>query len=300
MKTTTSYPIDNENFVMAYRTQTEWRWLITCAFFLGGLGAGLFMISLFTGYFAGAVAGWLVAVAGKGIAHLLYLGNPLRFWRAVMRPQTSWISRGMLGMLMMAGFGFLYLVLAAAGVEGGALRPIAVLAGLGAFIVMIYDGFVLATPPSIALWHSALLPILAGAYALLGGATGILVLSELGVGQAVAGGTLELLHEIELVLVVFNIAILTTLLMVGWSASNSARESVLLLLRRYRWQFFGGVIFVGLLASGLLSLYWSTNPSLGVLLVVGLFGLVGDFFVWFSLLHVGVYAPIITRASFAR
>lgn len=301
MKTAVPYGLDNENFVMGYRTQTEWRWLISTAFFLGGLGGGTFMVSLFTSFTWAAIVGWLIAVVGKGTAHLLYLGNPLRFWRAVMRPQTSWISRGMLGMLGLVVFGAVYIgirgeVLPGAGT--GAETLFAVLAGIAAAVVMIYDGFVLATPPSIPLWHSALLPVLVAAYSLLGGATLALVMAEAG-ARGAAEVPVGALHNLHLIMVVFNFVVLALLLSVSWNASVTARESVILLLQRYGWVFFGGVVLVGLLVTGILSLTIS-DPSGGALIAIAVCELIGDFLVWFTILNVGVYQPINPRASFAR
>ncbi len=85
-------------FVVGFRVQREWRWLILTAFFLGGLGGGLFMVSAFAGFAAGMLAGLLVVIVGKGTAHLLFLGRPGRFWRAAMRvlahdPRRSYTAR---------------------------------------------------------------------------------------------------------------------------------------------------------------------------------------------------------------
>lgn len=301
MKASMTYGLDNESFVMGYRSQTEWRWLITTAFFLGGLGGGTFMVSLFSDFTVGAIAGWLIAVVGKGLAHFLYLGNPLRFWRAVMRPQTSWISRGILAMIGLAVFGVIYIgvrvgVLPGAG--SGVETLFAVLAGISAAVVMVYDGFVIATPPSIPLWHSALMPLLAAAYSMLGGSTFTLLLAEAGVkgSESVSTGVL---HNLELGLVVFNLLVLAVLLSVGWSASYTARESVTLILQRYGVLFIGGVVVVGLVVTGLLAAAVS-QPTGGAVIAIAVCELIGDFLVWFILLNVGVYQPINPRASFAR
>jgi sulfite dehydrogenase (quinone) subunit SoeC len=301
MKTPSAYAIDNESFVMGYRTQTEWRWLIPAAFFLGGLGAGTFMVSLFTGFTLAASVGWLVAVVGKGIVHFVYLGKPLRFWRAVMKPQTSWISRGILGMVGLAVFGAIWIGMASGILpgEGTAAQTVfAVLAGACAFVVMIYDGFVIATPPSIPLWHNAIMPMLALAYSLLGGTTLVLLLAMSSAGT-LAEETISALHGLELVMVVFNFLVLVFLLTISWSASATARESVLLLMRRYGLLFVGGVVVVGLAATGILAVTVA-ELTLGILLVIALCELVGDFLVWFTLLNSGMYQPINPRASFAR
>jgi formate-dependent nitrite reductase membrane component NrfD len=83
--TTQSVGIANHRFAFGYYRQTFWNWLIGTAFFLGGLGAGLFVLALLTDHTAGMLVGYLIVVVGKNTAHLLFLGRPERFWRAAMR-----------------------------------------------------------------------------------------------------------------------------------------------------------------------------------------------------------------------
>src|SRR3974390_1510638 len=56
--------IANHRFAFGYYRQTFWNWLIGTAFFLGGLGGGLFLVSFWTGHTAGMVVGYLVVVVG--------------------------------------------------------------------------------------------------------------------------------------------------------------------------------------------------------------------------------------------
>ncbi|MCK5312101.1 MAG: DMSO reductase, partial [Desulfobacteraceae bacterium] len=55
------------------------------AFFFTEIGAGLYFISLFYQYQPGLILGWLVALILGGGVHVLYLGNPLRAWRMLMK-----------------------------------------------------------------------------------------------------------------------------------------------------------------------------------------------------------------------
>ena len=105
--------IEEDTFEVGYNPQKEWAWLITTAFFLGEVGAGLFLVSLFLPGKVGlisAVLGWLIVTVGKNTAHVLYLGKPLRFWRMIFRPQTSWITRGVYATGALMGFGFLHIL----------------------------------------------------------------------------------------------------------------------------------------------------------------------------------------------
>ena len=69
--------------------------LLLIAIYLGGVGGGLYLISLIIGWKTGLALALAIVGIGKGSAHLLFLGRPLRFWRALLRPHSSWISRGM-------------------------------------------------------------------------------------------------------------------------------------------------------------------------------------------------------------
>ena len=98
--------IEGNQFVAGFRQQTEWAGLIASAFFFGKVGSGLFMVSVFTQSRLGMLLGLLIVLGGKGGAHMLYLGKPLRFWRGMSRPGTSWVSRGFWAMTFMLVFGF--------------------------------------------------------------------------------------------------------------------------------------------------------------------------------------------------
>lgn len=77
------------------------------AFFFSEIGAGLYFISLFYGYTPGLVLGWLITLVLGGLIHVAYLGNPLRAWRMLMKPNTSELSRGIWVIGAFAVFGFL-------------------------------------------------------------------------------------------------------------------------------------------------------------------------------------------------
>lgn len=100
---------DNQTFEMGYNPQTEWKWLITLAFFCGELGAGVFLVSLFVpaaaaklAFFAGLL-GWLIVAGPKNLFHFIYLGKPWRFWRGLSRPGQSWITRGFYATFSLCG-----------------------------------------------------------------------------------------------------------------------------------------------------------------------------------------------------
>ena len=76
------------------------------AFFFSEIGAGLYFMSLFYSYKPGLVLGWLITLVLGGVIHILYLGNPMRAWRMIMKPKTSELSRGIWVIMAFALFGF--------------------------------------------------------------------------------------------------------------------------------------------------------------------------------------------------
>jgi DMSO reductase anchor subunit len=85
------------DWMVRYTPQTEWiegrGLLLWLAFYTGGLGGGLYLASLYFDSLHGMVVSWVIITVLKGSFHLAYLGKPLRFWRMLLRPQTSWVSR---------------------------------------------------------------------------------------------------------------------------------------------------------------------------------------------------------------
>ena len=79
--------------MVGFKAQREWGTMIVTYLFMGGAGAGIYLVSMAVGSAAGAMLG-LATVAVACLVLLADLGHPERFWRAFKRPARSWISRG--------------------------------------------------------------------------------------------------------------------------------------------------------------------------------------------------------------
>jgi formate-dependent nitrite reductase membrane component NrfD len=291
------------DFRNTFHTQREWSWLIALAFFLGELGAGLFLVSLWLDFFWGAVVGWLVIVVGKSAAHLIYLGRFERFWRMILNPGTSWIARGLIAIAAFVIVGGIYwLVLPGwipLGIGSTGFWVIKVLAALLAFFILAYDGFVMNSSPAIPFWNTTLLPVLCVTYGLLGGSTFALLMLSYGLGQTAVG--MGVLEQVEVGLIVANLLIVPIYLLSVQYGSQAARESVYLLVRRqYAPYFWGLVLFVGLIVTLILVVYFTLAPLLGILIGAAIAEIIGDYFIRFVLLRGGVYSLPVTLPSFAR
>ena len=301
--------LEDPTFEVGYNPQTEWKWLITLAFFCGELGAGVFLVSLFIpaaaaklAFFVGLL-GWAIVAGPKNLFHFIYLGKPWRFWRGLSRPGSSWITRGFYATFALCGFGFLYLVMFFNVAFGGATptpmgQAIMIIAGFSAFVVMIYDGVVMTFSPSIPLWNNSLIPVLRTSYATMGGVTMTLVVAMLPfLSGQFTEEQLKIWSQIERGLVVANMLMIVVYIVTLTYQITAAKESAFLMIRdKYPMVFWVGVVAIGLIAIFLLPILVQTE-SLGLLLAVAGFELIGDFCILFLLLRAGVFSPLMPRPN---
>lgn len=284
-----------EEFVVGFSLQTEWAALIGMAFFLGKVGAGLYLVSLFLGFPVAALIGLAIGVIGKGIFHLIYLGQPLRFWRIIMKPRSSWIARGLWAMGVWAVTGFLYLCVSVGWLGGdpasGGWQVIMVLSVISGFIVAIYDGYVINASPSIPLWNTPLMPVLCLFYSLLGGVT---LTSLFGWMMRADWLPLHTLEVMEISLIALNAAMLVIYFSSMFNSTAAARQAVQLLLSgKFSAAFYILVVVIGILLSLLLAIYAWLTGQLGVVMVITVADLVGHFFIFYLILRSGTYAPVV-------
>ncbi|MBI2917764.1 MAG: polysulfide reductase NrfD [Chloroflexi bacterium] len=279
-----------------FRPQREWAQrrglLLIAAFFFSGIGAGGWLFSLFLSWPTGLVWSLATVVVASGAAHLAFLGRPERSWRVLLRPQTSWISRGVLGIVFFAVSGVLYLLTGApawadAGPGG---RLLLTLSAFGAVWLLVYKGFVFAYAKGIPFWNTAMLPALFFVTGLRGGSALVLLLAVV----APEGPDLYPLEIAKLWVAVSFGALLAFYL---WATSEScvaARRSVRELLGgRVSVAFYLGVLAVGLLlplAWGAVGLF-RAQPE-WAWAVVSFSSLIGDFYATYAVSKAGVYRPL--------
>jgi len=294
--------IERDTFEQGFRLQYQWAWLITTAFFLGEVGGGLFLVSLFLPgklSLATAVVGWLIVSVGKNFFHTLYLGRPLRFFRMVMRPNTSWISRGFFLTISLMVFGALHIIFMYKGITSPTSMAVELIAGFCAFGVMIYDGIVMTYSPSLRLWNNALLPVLRTSYALMGGVTLAIFLSALApYHNILSESQLHNLVNLERGLIVANLIMIIIYTLTMTYATYEAKESALLITRdKYPLAFWVGVVLIGLIVIFMVPFVVTTH-SVVFLLFVALCELFGDFCILFLIMRSGVYTPLMPHPNF--
>ena len=150
------------------RPQTFWGWPAVLNFFLGGLGAGFYVVTVLAEGPDGrsavmTLAAWLApACVLVGFAAVAAeAGRPLRGPRVLLRVGTSWMSRE-----LWLGGAFVALVLA----DG--LRPLGPLragAAVAALVLAIAQGFIVRGARGIPAWNVPVMPTLFGLSALVSG-----------------------------------------------------------------------------------------------------------------------------------
>ncbi len=290
------------------------RWDVPHAtwFTLMGIGGGMFLLARLDGL-APRLGLWLglpvvdlvslLAIAVGGLILIADLGRPLRFIRAVMRPGTSWISRGAIadfvflvagGVLILPGLTlggvvpFAWLPWAPAG-GGAAAKTLEVVALASAAVVTFYAGQVLADHTAIPYWRSPAIPVQFVLSSLATSMAIVIVLESLQ-HEAIGAGRFWLLLGFLAGLLVAIIWHLRT-----DPTAPGKKESLDALLRgRFRVPLLGGVVVLGTILPMVIAALGIAVPSArGVSAVLCLLAtLPAGFSLRLITLRVGIFPPV--------
>ncbi len=286
-------------WMVKFTPQREWiegkGVLLWLAFFFG-FGAGVYLVSLLFDSLWGEFIGWVIFVFGYGGFHFVYLGHPFRVWRAISRPQTSWISRGLIFAALFIGSSVIQMLLTSF-VPGGIEAFFKIVAGICAFVACIYTGFVMNYIRALPFWNNALLPLWVLISELLGGFS-IATVIGLGLDPAIDTDVTEwgirvLLGASAIVLAIYL-----------WSATyamSGGKESVMALVRgpaSFSLPFWVGVVVLGIIIPLAIAWYSYFVPeiSIALLLTGTVCEFIGGLATRYSMLKGGLYHPLIPIA----
>jgi protein NrfD len=269
--------------------QEEWGWLLALDLFFGGMGGGLFLLFLSFNLPASVAVVSVLFVALGAVVLMIELGHPLRAWRALCKPFSSWISRGVFCVTLFVLFGILY---SAPGFDAlswlvpdsdSVRRTIGVIAAVSALLVMLYPGFVLAASPSIPFWNSSFLPLIFAFHSLMVASGFLFLIAPLGLASAKLPG----ISFLGVILIVANLVMGAMYLSNAKGSGLAGKEAVHRLNAGSLGRTFKlGVVLLGMIAP-LLIIVWV--PS--VLALAGLFILIGGLLFRYCVLKAGVYVP---------
>jgi formate-dependent nitrite reductase membrane component NrfD len=298
------FPIVGDSLALGYRFQRHWDTSMANAFFCGELGAGLFLVGLLYNSVTSMIVGVSITAILKTYFHLSHMGVPGRSWRAMLRPDRSWISRGAISIVFFSGAAILHILFSGFGVlgalgfgESSAAGAITWIVQLGAIIfamfVMLYHGFAIADSSSISFWNTGLMPISSFSYSALGGL--VLAMNLDPSASSAAGGMLPPAHSASLLMVIVTALMVMAMLQGANRGSPGAKMSLQLLIKRgpfVKW-FFGLVLGVGFVVPFLLLL--APSSRFGDL-VIALCVLAGYYTFRSLVFKVGLYDPPISFA----
>jgi formate-dependent nitrite reductase membrane component NrfD len=296
---------------MPAQLQHEWDLYHATWFTLMGIGGGIFLLArlLRLDDRLGRVLGLplvdvisFIVIGVGGLVLVWSLGRPFRMLRAVLRPGTSWISRGAIADFVFIVVGGLLVLpnLTIRGTQPFAWMPwdsrattpggkaLEVIGLVASAVVIVYAGLVLADKAAITFWRSWLIPAQFVLSSLAMSAATIMVMET--ANQAWIDSLQYWLLEKFLMLLL--IAIMWHLLI---DRDKPGKAEALERLRtRYRWLFFGGVVGAGTLVPALLAdisiAARETRAAIGV--VCFILTLAGGFYLRLLTLRVGYFPPV--------
>ena len=294
---TRDLPIVGDSFNVGFRFQRYWDTSMANAFFCGELGAGLCLVSLILGYLPGVLIGVLITSMLKTWFHVTHMGVPMKSWRAILRPDRSWISRGLMSIGFYAGFGIAYWLYATFDLDSALDLPAAtgtvlkIGTGAAALVVMTYQGFAMSHSTAISLWSNGLMPVSSFVYAATSGTYLMLALAWNGfLAQDVAARAT--LANVALGMLVVIAAVLLSLLHSAHHGSPGAQKSVEILTRTFYAKWFWGVLCgVGLALPAVLML---TSSSYFAILIAAAAVIVGFYSFRVLIFKAGVFEPIMS------
>jgi polysulfide reductase chain C len=297
--------------------QGVWRWKIAAYLFLAGTGAGAVIVGVvgdFMGYTIPAkiaVAFGVPVVAFSTLFLIMDLGHPAKFFRAILHPATSWISRGFFIVSALIVSGGLTIILwvwphsSVLDASQSLRRMLEVIALVFAVATCTYTGILIGIVVSRPFWNNPLLPVLFLVSAVSTGIGGVffitpVVQSVLGIASSKTAEYLAHLESVDMILIIVEaIAVYVYLILVFDRAPEAAG---LLLKGKLSGLFWGGFLVTGLLFPLVIEYVASTmregvSQSLAVL-VAGVLLLIGGFLMRLLILAAGIRSPLIVRTPF--
>jgi formate-dependent nitrite reductase membrane component NrfD len=282
------------DFMVKYQQQKDWidgrGNFIAFAFFLGGIAGGLFLASAYFDSLLGIFIAFLLTGC-MGVSYMIHLTHPMRFWRMMSKPGTSWIARGFTFIMLFGVFMVITMILMQWAPDAtAAITTFKVLAGIFAFAQSIYTGFAVSYVSAIKVWNSAIVPIL---FVTCGISGGLAIL--LGVMMAQDSTQIAMLETIIRVVLITLAVIIGVYLWNTTYSSTAAKDAIKRLIGgSLALLFWIGVFLFGILIPVVISLATiGSHAASGILITAIVSEIIGGLALRFAILKAGVYTPLL-------
>lgn len=281
-------------FMVKPQQQKEWidgrGNFIAFAFFLGGISGGLYLASAYFDNLIGMFVAWLLA-GMMGASYMLHLTHPLRFWRMMRKPGTSWIARGFTFIMLFVGFTTIQLILSYWFPDATtAITTLKILAGIFAFAQSIYTGFAVSYVSAIKVWNSAIIPVLFVTCGITGGLAILLAIM-----MAQDSSQIVMLENIIRVVLIVLAVIIGVYLWNTTYSSSAARDAIKRLIGGALAPLFWiGVILFGIVIPVAISITtYYVEASSAMLITAVVAEIIGGLALRFAILKAGMYQPLL-------
>lgn len=289
--------------------------LVWFAEVFSALGMGTYLVGLLAGVggittwaWWATVLGWVLIVLFKLPFHLVYLGRPLRFWRAIppftKAWKTSWLARGMFFSIVFVVTGFLQIVfwyflhwgdlgVSAADTLTVLSWIVGIVAGVFILLTGVYCGFAMSYCKSLPFWNTGLLPIV---FVIMGIADGLALTMGVNLITGADEGAIGSLESWSRILLVVNALLIAGYLVRAYRRHSAAELAAQDLIKgSTAWVFWILLVILGILTPLIISFVTlfveaNTEPLLIVAIVCHT---VGAFALKYSVLKVGIYRSVL-------
>jgi len=293
-------------------SQRSWNWRIATYLFLAGVGSGASLVGSVAHLLSASFADLMLAGLWLGIPLVLVgilflvldLGQPVRFTKALLKPGTSWISRGswilvcFLAVSMIL-FGLWIWPFSLLREMPGAVAAFEVLIIVFAVGTIAYTGLLLGASKPIPFWNTPTLPLLFSVSAIATGlkSSSLLLTLDILVRDTVPPETTAILARYIVIFIVLEIVVLAFHL---WGASQTDTgkfSSRRVLQDELATQFWIGYVALGLViplvAEIAIPSMAATSETLWILTASTL-GLLGAFVLRLTVVSAGAKIPLRT------
>ena len=281
--------------------------MIAAYLFLAGLGGGAYVTGVVADFVGGEWAGiskigiclGFPCVAVGCVFLLVDLGSPVNFWRAAMRPGSSWISRGTIIITIFMILSAIHVLLLLSpssdlAETAGKRHALGIAGAVFAFGTMIYTGILLGASRPIAFWSTAMLPLLFLVSALSTGVMAVVLIASLS-GNTYAG-PIHTLAGIDILLIILEVFVLGFFFQATHRVPEGRAAAQLVLTGAAAPLFWWGVALLGLLAPLALDLLGTFalagGSAIALALVASVCGITGGLCLRQVILSGGIHAPL--------
>jgi formate-dependent nitrite reductase membrane component NrfD len=277
---------------MVYPTlQTAWirgkGVLLFFGLFFVEFGAGIFLAASIFNSLWGQTIGWLISGVLGGGCHFLFLGHPFRIYKAIRRPRTSWISRGLFILSLFQLFAFIHLVLS---YFSATVTWVMVVADIMAIAAILYGGYEIADVKSIETWHSSFLPIQMLARSFFIGLAVVLVINLL-LGPDTTG--IDMKKWLVVTILVNILLFVLSLLSLSFEEGKEKLSLSMMVRGSLKWIFWPWVMTGGMVIPLIVAIYGfavgAGEVGIAILLIAVILQVLGDPRLRYSLMRSGYY-----------